>query len=147
LRIGAAPSYGALLLPTVLLIGIGFALSFPSLNIQATAGVADHEQGLASGLVNTSFQLGGAIVLAVVTAVIGTGAASHSPTAAVAAFRPGLAVVTGIATAGLLVALGGVFVRRVAADDAGAQEAETPADREGDCERAEAAVALAEFGL
>ena len=34
---------------------------------QATAGVADHEQGLASGLVNTSFQLGGAIGLAIVT--------------------------------------------------------------------------------
>jgi MFS family permease len=147
LRIGAAPSYGALLLPTVLLIGIGFALSFPSLNIQATAGVADHEQGLASGLVNTSFQLGGAIVLAVITAVIGSGAASHSPSAAVAAFRPGLAVVTGIAGAGLLVALGGVFSRRVADDDAGAQETNTPADSERDCERAEAAVALAEFGL
>jgi hypothetical protein len=46
-----------------------------------------------------------------------------------------------------LVALGGVFVRRVAADDAGAQEAQTPAEHERDCERAEAAVALAEFGL
>ncbi|MHB8235206.1 MAG: MFS transporter [Solirubrobacteraceae bacterium] len=147
LRIGATPSYGALLLPTVLLIGIGFALSFPSLNIQATAGVADHEQGLASGLVNTSFQLGGAIVLAVVTAVIGSGAASHSPSAVVAAFRPGLAVVTGIAAAGLLVALGGVFVKQVTADDAGAEQPETPAERERDCERAEAAVALAEFGL
>ena len=43
------------------------------MNIQATAGIADHEQGLASGLVNTSFQVGGAIVLAVVAAVIGTG--------------------------------------------------------------------------
>jgi MFS family permease len=145
LRIGASPSYGAVLLPTILLIGIGFALSFPSLNIQATAGVADHEQGLASGLVNTSFQVGGAIVLAVVTAVIGSGASGHSPSAVVAAFRPGLAVVTGIAVAGLLVALGGVFVRGASADTAGAQD--TQVDQEVDCERAEAAVALAEFGL
>src|SRR5439155_531802 len=138
-------SYGALLLPTVLLIGIGFALSFPSLNIQATAGVADHEQGLASGLVNTSFQVGGAVVLAVVSAVIGNGAVGNSPGAAVAAFRPGLAVVTAVAVAGLLVALGGVFVRGASADIADAQG--TQVDHELDCERAEAAVALAEFGL
>jgi hypothetical protein len=43
---------------------------FPSLNIQATAGVADHEQGLASGLLNTSFQVGGAVGLAAVSAVV-----------------------------------------------------------------------------
>src|SRR4051794_5161325 len=73
LRVDASMSYAAVLLPTMLLLGVGFALSFPALNIQATAGVADHEQGLASGLVNTSFQLGGAIVLAVVTAVVNRG--------------------------------------------------------------------------
>ena len=60
-------------LPTMLLIGIGFALCFPSLNMQATTGVADHEQGLASGLVNTSFQVGGALALAIVSAVVGAG--------------------------------------------------------------------------
>ena len=35
-------------------LGGGFALMYPALNVQAVAGVADHEQGLASGLVNTS---------------------------------------------------------------------------------------------
>ena len=34
----------------------------PRSNVQATAGVADHEQGLAAGLVQTSFQMGGAVV-------------------------------------------------------------------------------------
>ena len=67
LRIDAAPGYAAVLLPTMLLLGVGFALGFPTLNIQATNGVADHEQGLASGLVQTSFQVGGAIGLAIVT--------------------------------------------------------------------------------
>ena len=57
-------------LPSLLLIGVAFGLGFASLNVQATAGVADHEQGLASGILQTSFQVGGAIVLAVVTAVI-----------------------------------------------------------------------------
>ena len=53
----------------MLLVGLGFTLGYAALNVQATAGVADHEQGLAAGLVQTSFQMGGAIVLAAVTVV------------------------------------------------------------------------------
>ena len=59
LRVGPAPDYPAVILPAVLLIGAAFGLGFSSLNIQATAGVADHEQGLASGILQTSFQVGG----------------------------------------------------------------------------------------
>ncbi len=68
----------------MLLLGVGFALAFPALNMQATAGVADHEQGLASGLVNTSFQVGGAIVLAVASAIVASqaGAVDRSAGAA-----------------------------------------------------------------
>jgi EmrB/QacA subfamily drug resistance transporter len=102
LRIDASPSFVALMLPTMLLIGFGFALCFPSQNIQAVAGVQDHEQGLASGLVNTSFQLGGAIGLAIVTAVV-------SGETSLDAFRPAIAVVTGLAALGLLVALAGLI--------------------------------------
>ena len=97
LRLDDSPSYLALMLPTMLLIGLGFALCFPSFNIQATSGVADHEQGLASGLVNTSFQIGGAVVLAVVTAVVAGGGGTAD------AFRPGIGVVTGVVAVGLLV--------------------------------------------
>ena len=50
--------------------GSASALSFPAFNMQATAGIANHEQGLASGLVNTSLQVGGALGLAIATAVI-----------------------------------------------------------------------------
>ena len=39
----------------------------------ATNGIAPQEQGLAGGLLNTSFQFGGALALAVVTAVINSG--------------------------------------------------------------------------
>ena len=59
----------------MLLLGLGFALTYPAVNMAATSGVADHEQGLASGLVSTSFQLGGAVGLAIVTAVITSRAA------------------------------------------------------------------------
>jgi sugar phosphate permease len=57
------------MLPTFVFAGIGFALAYGPLNIAATNGIAPHEQGLAGGLVNTSFQFGGALVLAIVTAV------------------------------------------------------------------------------
>jgi EmrB/QacA subfamily drug resistance transporter len=102
LRLDDSPSFAGLMLPTMLLIGFGFALCFPSQNIQAVAGIPDHEQGLASGLVNTSFQLGGAIGLAVVTAVV-------SGETSLDVFRPAIAVVTGIAALGLLVSLVGLI--------------------------------------
>jgi EmrB/QacA subfamily drug resistance transporter len=69
LPIGLNSSYAGGMLPTFLLAGLGFGLAFGPLNIAATNGVAPHEQGLAGGLLNTSFQFGGALVLAVVTAV------------------------------------------------------------------------------
>ena len=108
--IDVAPSYVLELLPTMLLLGIGFALCFPTLNIQGTNGVGDHEQGLASGLVQTSFQVGGAIGLAVVSAIV-TSRAGASTDAAVLldAYRTALIVVAGIAVAGLAVALSGLI--------------------------------------
>jgi EmrB/QacA subfamily drug resistance transporter len=67
--IGLHSSYAAAILPTMLLGGLGFALAFGPINVAATTGVAPEEQGLAGGLLNTSFQFGGALVLAIVTAV------------------------------------------------------------------------------
>jgi EmrB/QacA subfamily drug resistance transporter len=106
LRAGDDPNYLAVILPTMVLLGAGFALAFPALNIQATAGVADHEQGLASGLLNTSVQVGGAIVLAVVTAVVS--ATGDGQPAAPADSIPALAVILGVAVAGLAVTLSGI---------------------------------------
>jgi EmrB/QacA subfamily drug resistance transporter len=69
LPIGLDSAYAIALLPTFLFTGLGFGLAYGPLNVAATNGVAPEEQGLAGGLVNTSFQFGGALVLAVVTAV------------------------------------------------------------------------------
>jgi hypothetical protein len=81
------------------------------MNIQGTAGVADHEQGVASGLVQTSFQVGGALVLAVVTAIVASNG-SAAPTQVVDAYRTALEVVTGVSGVGLLIVLGGLISTR-----------------------------------
>src|SRR4051794_9125661 len=69
LDIGASADY-RVIVASRLLAGLGFGLAYPTLNIQALTGVRDDEQGLASGLVGSSFQMGGAIVLAIATATI-----------------------------------------------------------------------------
>jgi MFS family permease len=109
LRVDQAPSYVVAILPSMLLLGAGFALVFPTVNMQATAGIADHEQGLASGLVQTSFQVGGALMVAVVSAVISSyTSAQLDATTLLDALGPALAAVTGVAIVGLLVAVSGL---------------------------------------
>jgi predicted MFS family arabinose efflux permease len=53
------------LLPPMALLGLGAGLAFPSLMTLAMSGATPSDSGLASGLVNTSVQVGGAIGLAV----------------------------------------------------------------------------------
>jgi EmrB/QacA subfamily drug resistance transporter len=57
--------YVTLLLPVMLLLGVGAGLAFPSLMTIAMSGATPGDAGLASGLVNTSQQVGGALGLAV----------------------------------------------------------------------------------
>ena len=110
LRVSHGPAYGAEILPTILLLGFGFALGFPSLSMQATSGIADNEQGLASGLVNTSFQVGGAIVLAIVSAIV----ASSGTTDFLDAIRPAIGVIVGVSVIGLVAAVSGLIAGREA---------------------------------
>lgn len=56
-------------LPALVLMALGAGLTFVSATIAATSGVPDHEAGLASGILNTSQQVGGAIGLAVLSAI------------------------------------------------------------------------------
>ncbi|MBT8162289.1 MULTISPECIES: MFS transporter [Arthrobacter] len=109
LRVGTSPNYVLDILPSVILLGIGFALAFPSINVQATAGIRDSEQGLAAGLIQTSTQVGAALVLAVTTAIVSGGNAGGSGGTVSAAamldqYRPGLVLSAAVAIAALLVA-------------------------------------------
>jgi EmrB/QacA subfamily drug resistance transporter len=62
-------SYAADLLPGYLLIGFALPFTFIPVSIAALAGVESHEAGLASGLINTAQQVGGAIGVAVTSSV------------------------------------------------------------------------------
>ena len=62
-------SYVAML-PSLVAMGIAFTLAYGTLAIGATDGVEESEHGLAGGLLYTSFQIGGALGLALVSAVL-----------------------------------------------------------------------------
>jgi MFS family permease len=99
-------TYLTMLLPSMLFIGLGWGLGFPAMNVQATAGVANAEQGLAAGLFNTSLQIGAAILVAVVSAVISSyttavGGGSEAQ-GILNAMQPTLAILIAVAVAGLL---------------------------------------------
>ncbi|MFI7672761.1 MFS transporter [Actinophytocola sp. NPDC049390] len=107
LSIPADAAYWTAMFPTMVLLGIAFTLVYGPLTIVATDGVADHEQGLASGLWNTSFQFGAALGLAVATTLSVT---AHGLPGLHAAF----AVPVTAAALALVVAATGLRRRRVA---------------------------------
>jgi predicted MFS family arabinose efflux permease len=139
LRAGVTPDYPAVMLPSVILLGAAFGFGFSALTVSATSGVRNEQQGLAASLFQTSFQVGGAVVLAVVTAVVEAGGANTltSPSAALSAYRPALYVITGVAALGLVAALPGLRRGAVPVAGEGGQlaVAETRADTRGVAER------------
>jgi EmrB/QacA subfamily drug resistance transporter len=84
-------SYPVDLLPGFLAVGIGLPFSFIPITIAALAGVGEHEAGLASGLLSTSQQVGGAIG----TAVLSTVAFTHAETLLERGRRPDEAFTNG----------------------------------------------------
>ncbi len=71
-QVSVGGSYATDLLPGFLIIGVGMGFSFVPISIAALAGVQGPEAGLASGLINTSQQIGGALGLALLTTVATT---------------------------------------------------------------------------
>jgi MFS family permease len=111
--IGLDSPYWTAMFPTFVLAGLAFALAYGPLNIAATNGIAPEEQGLAGGLVNTSFQFGGALVLAVVTAVNGAATGDDgSPQALLDGFHAAFVVPLLVALLGI--AATAIHVRRPA---------------------------------
>jgi EmrB/QacA subfamily drug resistance transporter len=88
-------SFVSALLPGYLLMGVGLAFSFIPMSIAALAGVAEHEAGLASGLINTSQQIGGALGVAIAATV----AFTHMNTLLASGESPAVAQTSGFALA------------------------------------------------
>ena len=103
-RLSVGTPYFTGLLPEMLVVSLGAALSFTAFNIAALSGARKGEEGLASGLINTSTQVGGPIGLAIAVTIVGVvaaglGASVTAAAATVEGFRYaflGAALLSGI---------------------------------------------------
>jgi len=117
-QISADGSYTSDLLPGYLFVGVGIAFAFVPVTIAALAGVAEREAGLASGLINTTQQIGGGIGVAlpstVFTSHIGTGRATLQTLTE--GYALAFWAMVGFAAAAFVAAL--VFIRREELEEA-----------------------------
>ena len=135
LLFAGAPVDGSFLvdvMPPMLLLGIGAGIAFSPVLIAAMNDVAPNQSGLASGIVNTSFMMGGALGLALLASMAAarsdrllTGGGEH-----LAAINSGyhLAFLGGAAFATLAAVVGVLFMRK---DDRTVREEIQPAWRPG----------------
>jgi MFS family permease len=129
-QVSVGGSYLGDLLPGFLLVGLGIGFSFVPISIAALAGVRAAEAGLASGLINTSQQIGGALGIAALSTIattrtedaVTTGVAQSA--ALVDGFTAAFAVGAVIAAAGILATL--ALVRRDELEPAVAPQAVEP---------------------
>nr|WP_324607643.1 MFS transporter [Streptomyces sp. NRRL WC-3742] len=105
LPVGADWTY-PMMFPTMLLTGLAFALAYGPLTIAGTDGIAEEEQGLAGGLLNTAFQFGAALGLSAVTTV--NASALGSGASALEGFRAALVVPVASAVLGAVVTATGL---------------------------------------
>ena len=110
-QVSVGGSYATDLLPGFLIIALGMALCFVPISIAALAGVKQAEAGIASGLINTSQQVGGAVGIALLSTIAVSrtenevAAGTAAPEALTSGFQLAFWVGAGIALAGVVAAL------------------------------------------
>jgi hypothetical protein len=115
-QVSVGGSYVADLLPGFLLTGFGIGFSFVPISIAALAGVRPAEAGLASGLFNTTQQIGGALGIAALSTIAtsqtenAVAVGTALPPALVDGFTAAFAAGAGIASLGIVAAL--LLIRR-----------------------------------
>ena len=129
-RVPVDGRYVADVLPAMLLLGVGGGLSFPALMTLAMSDASPDDAGLASGLVSTTAQVGGALGLAVLAtlATTRTSLLLDGGTSTAAALTDGYRLAFGIG-AGLVasaVVLAATLLRAPAAAELAAAEADEP---------------------
>ncbi len=107
-QISVHGTFAADLLGGYLLVAFGLAFTFIPVSVAALAGVAEREAGLASGLINTSQQIGGALGVAIAATVATTHASSllkaghPAPEAFTKGYQLAFWVIAGISVVGVL---------------------------------------------
>ncbi len=110
-QVSVGGSYVTNLLPGFLIGAVGLGFSFVPISIAALAGVQAREAGLASGLINTSQQIGGAVGIAILSTIATTRTSdlitsgTAAPLALTSGFRAAFAVAAGLALVGVIVTL------------------------------------------
>ena len=119
-RAPVAGDYATHVLPSMLLLGLGAGMAFNPLLLAAMSGVEPEDSGLASGVVNTAFMMGGALGLAVLASVAAarTGAvqgAASMAEALNAGYRAAFAIGAGFVAVACI--LGPLLLGRITARD------------------------------
>jgi EmrB/QacA subfamily drug resistance transporter len=86
-RMPVGGSYGVDVLPGMIVAALGMGAVFMPLTLVATTGLKDEDQGLASGLFNTSQQVGGALGLAILSTIAAGRTHGSAPAALVHGFH------------------------------------------------------------
>lgn len=86
-RIPVDGTYASSVLPSLLLMSLGMGAVFVPLTLVATTGLEDEDQGLASGLFNTSQQVGGALGLAILSTLAASRMHGDTPAQLVRGFH------------------------------------------------------------
>ncbi|MEU3186312.1 MFS transporter [Streptomyces sp. NPDC006923] len=107
LPVGADWTY-PVMFPALITLGLAFALAYGPLTIVALDGVEEREQGLAGGLLYTSFQFGAALGLSTVTAVNVAATDSDAPADLLDGYHAALVVPLAAALLALLVSVFGL---------------------------------------
>jgi MFS family permease len=127
-QVSVGGSYLGDLLPGFLVIGLGIGFSFVPISIAALAGIQPSEAGLASGLINTSQQIGGALGIAALSTIAtsrtsdAVASGSALPDALVDGFTAAFVAGVAIAAVGVVAAL--TLIRREELEQVPAVEAD-----------------------
>jgi MFS family permease len=100
----------AAMLPSLVAMGLAFTLAYGTLAIAATDGIDDSEHGLAGGLLYTAFQVGAALGLAVVSAVLAS--LADGGAAELDDYRTALLVPLAAATIAVVISMASTLVAR-----------------------------------
>ena len=111
-------NYPLHLLPALLVMPVGYGMTYPSAYAAATSGVPARQAGLASGLINTAQQMGGAVGLAVISAVAASYTASltrdSGPQALTSGYNLAMVVAAGLTVLASVIAAVIIRARRPA---------------------------------